>query len=42
VLNVNPLSALAPGFLRQIFGAIDGSDQRSPAVGDDALSLAPE
>ena len=27
VLNVNPLSVLAPGFLRQIFGAFDGSGQ---------------
>ena len=27
VLNVNPLSVLAPGFLRQIFGAFDGSAQ---------------
>ena len=25
VLNVNPLSAMAPGFLRKIFGAIDNS-----------------
>lgn len=43
VLNVNPLSALAPGFLRQIFGAIDGSTQRAPTTaGDNALSLLPE
>ena len=27
VLNVNPLSAMAPGFLRKIFGAIDGAAQ---------------
>ena len=26
VLNVNPLSAMAPGFLRKIFGAIDDAD----------------
>ncbi len=25
VLNINPLSAIAPGFLRKIFGAIDGT-----------------
>ena len=29
VLNVNPLSVLAPGFLRQIFGALDGSAQNA-------------
>ena len=37
VLNVNPLSALAPGFLRKIFGAIDDSALtgagRAPALG---------
>ncbi|WP_245501146.1 DUF3971 domain-containing protein [Lichenibacterium minor] len=42
VLNVNPLSVLAPGFLRQIFGAIDGSAQRAPTAGDDALRLGQE
>ena len=31
VLNVNPLSVLAPGFLRQIFGAFDGSAQTGSA-----------
>ena len=38
VLNVNPLSVLAPGFLRQIFGAFEASAQGSrpadSAVGD--------
>ena len=24
-LNVNPLSAMTPGFLRKVFGAIDGT-----------------
>ena len=38
-LNVNPLSVLAPGFLRQIFGAMDGSAQRSPGPADDLLHL---
>ena len=38
-LNVNPLSVLAPGFLRQIFGALDGSAQRSPGPADDLLHL---
>jgi Protein of unknown function/AsmA-like C-terminal region len=35
VLNVNPLSAMAPGFLRKIFGAIDGTSpplQNIPAA----------
>ena len=41
-LNVNPLSVLAPGFLRQIFGAIDGSAQRAPGAGDDALRFNQE
>ena len=27
VLNINPLSAVAPGFLRKVFGAIDGTGQ---------------
>ena len=27
VLNINPLSAMAPGFLRKIFGALDGATQ---------------
>ena len=27
VLNVNPLSAMAPGFLRKLFGALDGAAQ---------------
>ena len=34
VLNVNPLSAIAPGFLRKIFGALDGTTpalQSAPA-----------
>jgi len=26
VLSINPLSAIAPGFLRKIFGATDGSE----------------
>ncbi len=34
VLNVNPLSALAPGFLRQIFGALDGSAQNGAGAAD--------
>lgn len=28
-LNINPLSAIAPGFIRKIFGAIDASSQSS-------------
>ncbi len=42
VLNVNPLSVLAPGFLRQIVGAIDGSARAAPAAGDDAARLGQE
>ncbi len=30
VLTVNPLSAIAPGFLRKIFGAIDGTGRPPP------------
>ena len=45
VLNINPLSAIAPGFLRKIFGAIDlGAGQSPPlppADPDAPLSLAP-
>jgi hypothetical protein len=29
ILTFNPLSAMTPGFLRKIFGAIDGTDVRS-------------
>ena len=32
VLTINPLSAIAPGFLRKIFGAIDGTG--SPPTGE--------
>jgi hypothetical protein len=32
-LSVNPLSAVTPGFLRKIFGALDGT---SPAFDDTA------
>jgi hypothetical protein len=39
VLNVNPLSVLAPGFLRQIFGAIDGTAQTGTAHPGDAPRL---
>ena len=31
-LSVNPLSAMAPGFLRKIFGALDGN---GPAIGNE-------
>ena len=45
VLNVNPLSAIAPGFLRKIFGAIDfGAGQSPPLTPADPSapqSLAP-
>jgi hypothetical protein len=45
VLNINPLSAIAPGFLRKIFGAIDlGAGQSPPLPPADPgapLSLAP-
>ena len=34
VLNVNPLSALAPGFLRQIFGALDSAADGEPQPRD--------
>ncbi len=33
VLNVNPLSALAPGFLRQIFGALDNAAEVTRSLG---------
>ena len=36
VLNVNPLSALAPGFLRQIFGALDSAAEGEPQPRDRA------
>ena len=39
VLNVNPLSVLAPGFLRQIFGALDGTSQNGAAQTDDSPRL---
>ncbi|MBN9082975.1 MAG: hypothetical protein BGP04_02125 [Rhizobiales bacterium 62-17] len=29
-LNINPLSAIAPGFIRKIFGAIDGAQTPAP------------
>jgi len=31
-LNVNPLSAIAPGFLRKIFGAMDPNNQERPFI----------
>jgi len=31
-LTVNPLSGIAPGFLRKIFGAFDGSSQQQGAT----------
>ena len=37
VLHVNPLSAIAPGFLRKIFGVIDGTAQ--PLAGVPAPAL---
>ena len=40
VLNVNPLSVLAPGFLRQIFGAFEASAQ-GPHPADAALGELP-
>lgn len=39
VLNVNPLSVLAPGFLRQVIGALDGS--ASAGSHPDATSVGP-
>ena len=39
VLNVNPLSVLAPGFLRQIFGALDGTAQSGGPADKDPLRL---
>ena len=36
VLNVNPLSVLAPGFLRQIFGALDNAAEATPQPRDRA------
>jgi len=45
VLNINPLSAIAPGFLRKIFGVMPapGAQQPAPArrLPDMPLSLAP-
>ena len=38
VLNVNPLSVLAPGFLRQIFGALDPTQPGSFGVPRDRAS----
>ena len=37
-LNVNPLSAMTPGFLRKVFGAIDGT---TPALGAPSQTDAP-
>ena len=37
VLNINPLSMVAPGFLRKIFGALDGTAQSAPAFTAPAL-----
>jgi hypothetical protein len=31
-LNINPLSAIAPGFLRKIFGAMDTNNQNTPSM----------
>jgi len=36
MLNVNPLSVLAPGFLREIFGALDASARGDPQPRDRA------
>jgi hypothetical protein len=41
ILNVSPLSALAPGFLRKIFGAIDGTAQPGEAAPARQQSAAP-
>jgi hypothetical protein len=38
-VNINPLSGMTPGFLRKIFGAIDGTTP--PSQGDPAQSYAP-
>ncbi len=41
VVSVNPLSAIAPGFLRHIFGAVGGDGRPAPArdiAGDSATS----
>jgi len=42
VLTVNPLSAIAPGFIRKIFGAIDGaqSDQNGQPLAPPAPPAA--
>ena len=41
VLNINPLSMVAPGFLRKIFGALDGAARESgPAFAAPALPPA--
>jgi len=33
-VTVNPLSVLAPGFLRKLFGLLDGADQPPPAASE--------
>jgi hypothetical protein len=42
IMNVNPLSALAPGFLRKIFGAIDSAAEGQPPPRDRASGPASE
>ena len=40
-LTVNPLSAIAPGILRRILGAIDGTTSRASAAEPDETGAAP-
>lgn len=41
VLTVNPLSAIAPGFLRKIFGAIDGTGTPQSGADEPGVEAAP-
>jgi hypothetical protein len=34
ILNINPFSAIAPGFLRKIFGGVDPGESRAPPPSD--------
>jgi hypothetical protein len=43
-LNVNPLSAMTPGFLRKVFGAVDGTTPligATPPIGETPPTAAP-
>jgi hypothetical protein len=40
-LTVNPLSPFAPGFLRKMFGAIDGTTSEAPDAPDSYAPTSP-